>query len=61
MTLYYEVVILRGVTSGHYAAWGEDLVLAVRPGKNNPQRKAEGHGDMHWAGRELSLATGTKT
>ncbi|KAM1115417.1 hypothetical protein TB2_038490 [Malus domestica] len=41
MTLYYEVVIyeMRNylcVPSGHYAAWGEDPVLAVRPGEIIP-------------------------
>ncbi|KAM2547917.1 hypothetical protein TB1_019153 [Malus domestica] len=41
MTLYYEVVIFYRhnymcVPSRHYAAWGEDLVLAVRPGEIIP-------------------------
>ena len=41
MTLYYKVVIYERrnylcVPSGHYAAWDEDLVLAVRPGEIIP-------------------------
>ena len=41
MTLYYEVVIYDRrnylcVRSGHYDAWGEDLVLAVRSGEIIP-------------------------
>ena len=41
MTLYYEVVSYERrnylcVPSGYYVAWGEDLVLAVRPGEIIP-------------------------
>ena len=44
MTLYYEVVIYERrnylcVPSGHYAAWGEDLVLAFRPGEIIPSER----------------------
>ncbi|KAM1759939.1 hypothetical protein ACFX12_002868 [Malus domestica] len=44
MTLYYEVVIYERrkylcVPSRHYAAWGEDLVLACRPGEIIPSER----------------------
>ncbi|TQD82804.1 hypothetical protein C1H46_031634 [Malus baccata] len=42
--LCYEVVIYERrnylcVPSGHYAAWGEDLVLACRPGEIIPSER----------------------
>ena len=44
MILYYEVVIYERrnylcVPNGHYAAWGEDLVLACRPGEIIPSER----------------------
>ncbi|KAM1052538.1 hypothetical protein TB1_000094 [Malus domestica] len=44
MTLSYEVVIYERrnylcVPSGHYAAWGEDLVFADRPGEIIPSNE----------------------
>ena len=59
MTLYYEVVIYERrnylcVPSGHYATWGEDLVLAVRPGEIIP---SYGLRDTEQAlGRELVIS-----
>ncbi|KAM1288446.1 hypothetical protein ACFX2J_002239 [Malus domestica] len=59
MTLYYEVVIYERhnyfrVPRGHYAAWGEDLVLAFRPGEIIP---SYGLRDMEQAlGRKLVIS-----
>ncbi|KAM1018393.1 hypothetical protein ACFX2C_040026 [Malus domestica] len=59
MTLYYEVVIFERrnylcVPSGHYATWGEDLVLAFRPGEIIP---SYGLRDMEQAlGKELVIS-----
>ena len=59
MTLYYEVVIYERrnylcVPSGHCAAWGEDLVLAVRAGEIIP---SYGLRDTEQAlGRELVIS-----
>ncbi|KAM1312867.1 hypothetical protein ACFX2F_016973 [Malus domestica] len=59
MTLYYEVVIFERlnylcVLSGHYAAWGEDLMLAVRPGEIIPSYRLR---DMEQAlGQELVIS-----
>ncbi|KAM1819684.1 hypothetical protein ACFX15_001242 [Malus domestica] len=59
MTLYYEVVIYERcnhlcVPSGHYAAWGKDLVLADRPGEIIP---SYGLRDTEQAlGRELVIS-----
>ncbi|KAM1052207.1 hypothetical protein ACFX19_034241 [Malus domestica] len=59
MTLYYEVVIYERrnylcVPKGHYASWGEDLVLADRPGEIIP---SYGLRDMEQPlGRELVIS-----
>ncbi|KAM2985455.1 hypothetical protein FF2_005856 [Malus domestica] len=45
-------------SSEHHVAWGEDLVLALRPGEIIPSGRLRDHGDWHWAGRELSHGEG---
>jgi len=60
MTLYYEVVIYERcnylcVPSGHYAAWGKNLVLADKPREIIP---SYGLRDTEQAlGRELVISS----